>query len=134
MAFTTMAAFSAAVTALSITGIKHAYAYPPATINAADCPLSFPNIPELGEEVMALDGSTGLAAGRLELIVLVRDASISMNQTVYADTLALIDAINTTLTANTITLGLDRWTIRQEENQAGVGTFWALVVTLEASG
>lgn len=131
----TYADWVAGVAALTVTGVKRKLAAPPQQVSDADLPMSYPRIPEMGEEVAALSGGHGLTSATAEVVFLMRPSNLSTAATTFAAALAMIDAIGTTYGAAVLTLGLDRWTVQQtyESLDGGATVYWALVASVEGS-
>ena len=132
MAYTTYAAFVTAVASISITGVARSYTSPPPQI--AELPASYPRLPQLEREVVAFGGASGIDNGTVEIVFLIESAMQNLNSTNFATMTALVDTIDTAYAANTLSAGIDRWTIRQEQEEFGDTVFWALVATVEGSG
>ena len=134
MAFTTYAAFISSLAALTIVGVTRKAAAPPKVVTTGGLPLSYPRIPEMEREVISFGSATGLNSVRAELVILIGATTMGEQTTNFNDATALVDAIDTTLTAAVDTLNIDRWSIRPEAIVVGDVPFWGLVVLVEASG
>lgn len=134
MAYTTYAAFADAVADLSVTGVTRALRYPPSTVNAADLPLSYVRIPEMTRGNISLGGIAGLHEVQIERVFLIEPVGLADNPTNFDAMTALVDNIDTAISAAINSIGADTWTIRQESAQVGDSVFWALVLSVEASG
>lgn len=131
----TLAQWVTALAALDVVGVKREFASPPQQINAADMPLSYPRLPANTDEVATFSGAMGLTAAEIELVIVICPAMLSSASVEFARTIALIDALRTTLVNATVSLGIDRFTIRQEKIiDAGSDTaYWGIVASVEAS-
>lgn len=123
------------ISGMSISGVTRQHTAPPATFNTADLPASYPRIPEGDNQVITLSGGRGLRQAVVELVVVVEMVRQSSNAGNFSAALGLVDAMEAAFAANTITYGIDRWSIRQEYEQTGSDTWaWQLVARVEGSG
>lgn len=122
------------IAGLTVTGVRKAVTSPPQQVNDGDLPLMFPRLPTSGNEVIALTGGMGLKTATVELVVIVRPATLSTNVTEFPIMLGLLDAMESTLTAAVVTWGIDRWGVRVEDlTLDGITVHRALVATVEGS-
>jgi len=77
-----------------------------------------------------MSSSTGLREATAELVIVVERDTMSTNVLKFAETLALIDALDAALAAEAAANNyIDRWTITPQVTDWG----WSLVTTVEAS-
>lgn len=130
----TISEWVAGLAALSITGVKRKYTAPPQQVNTGDLPAMYPRVPQDTVEVVSFGGTTGLTVASIELVIAICPYALSTAATEFARAVSLIDAMKTTLDAAVISLGIDRYTIRQDILDLGSDTvYWGLVATVEAS-
>jgi len=128
------ATFVQSVADLSITGVTRIYDEPPSTISTADLPASYPRLPEMTREVISLGYTAGLPEHVVELVILVEPVGTDTNAANFAEMVSLIDNANTSVGNAASSIGIDRWSVRQETAVIGESPYWALVVNVEASG
>ena len=134
MAYTTFAAFADALVGLTYSGVTRNYSYPPQQISTADMPLMYPRLPEVSHDVIDLAYGVSTEQAQIELVFLVEPGGQNINEANFDAMVALLDAIDTTLSTNAATICANRWEIRQETAVFENTSFWALVATVEASG
>ena len=133
MAFTTYAAFVAALAAIDIAGVNREYGAPPKQIHTL--PAQFPRLPTGGADIVAFSSAIGLSAATCELVIVIEAVQQNLQTVNYALALTLLDATETALTTNAATLGLDSWSLEVQRAALGDGTaYWMLIATVEASG
>jgi len=135
MAITTYAAFIAALSGLTVTGVTRSYTEPPHQVSTADMPLSYVQLPDVGEGPMTAEGEGGWPRLRAELVILVEPIGQNVNGVNFALCVTLIDNLSTALRGTSLAKTKTRWTIRQESiQQYGDTAYWAIIATVEANG
>ena len=134
MAFTTYAAYVTALASLSVTGVVKAHPEPPRQIARAEIPCSYPRVPSQTRQSVTMTSVSGLKQATAELVFVIEAADLGTRPVTFASVLALIDAIDTALSAGAAALGIDSWTIAPEYETIGETPYWVLVATVEASG
>lgn len=131
---TSYATFTAAVAALSITGVRRTYTEPPRIINLTDMPCQFPRLPQ-GEHTPITSGSGGgWPALRCELVILT-DSILTENQEVsWDDTITLMDAAATALRSASLASGPVVWTLRPEIMQHQGTYYHAIIADIRSTG
>jgi hypothetical protein len=133
MAFT-YTAYVSGVAGITISGVTRQYTSPPATINTADLPASYPRLPGGDNETATLTYGRGLHSAVVELCVVLEPVRQSSNSVNYIAALTMLDAIKTALTSNASTYGIDRWGIQIEIDRIGDVDYWQIVARVEGSG
>jgi len=132
---TTYAAFVSALVGLTVTGVKRKFAAPPTQLNTADLPAMYPRIPQAAEGGLTAEGQGGWPRLTGELVFVIEPIGQSRQPSNFAATVTMIDAINTTLRAATLTKSKHSWTVRREGvNLGGDTDYWALVATVIGNG
>lgn len=131
---TTVATFHAALSGLSITGVKRQYTYQPNTLNTADLPASFPQMPGLeyaagGEWASTCEDTSKVHTGTL--VVAVEAAGQDMTTKAFNACVTMQDNLATALDAWTAPAYLDYSTSFQPVNIGGVD-YWAVRAVVTA--
>jgi len=120
---------------MSVTGVTRKYTEPPRSLNTADLPAMWPQLPTAENSSVTLTHISGLRQASVDLIIAVEPYQQSTNNANFAATIALIDNVETALVTNAASFDIDRWTIRQGILEITEGSaFWILIVTVEGSG
>ena len=135
MAFTTYAAYVAALAAMNITGVTTEFSEPPRQLHTAQLPAQFPRLPTGENGIVAFSSATGLSSATCELVIVIEPVQQNLQSVNYALALTLLDNTETALATNAAAFGLDGWTLEVQRSPLGDGTvYWTLVATVEASG
>jgi hypothetical protein len=119
----------AALTGLTVTGVKRTYTYQPQQIGSADLPCLFPALPT-GEGSLATFGSaTDLRVYRLNLVLVVEPVLQSTPQSKWTSVTTLLDAFATALEGGAV----DSYTLRVEETLLGDTPYVAIVAEVEVT-
>lgn len=129
------ATFVTNLTGMSVTGVTRVYTEPPRSLNTADLPAMWPQLPTAENSSVTLTHASGLRQATVDLIIAVEPYQQSTNNANFSATITLLDNIETALVTNAASFGIDRWSVRQgilevTENNS----FWILAVTVEGSG
>jgi hypothetical protein len=133
---TTYAAFTAALAALTVTGVTRKFANPPAAVDTADLPALWPGLPSGTEPLMTFATGSGTSGGwpamRCDLIVALEPVGQNTQAANYAATVAMLDNLSSTLRGNHIGRGPMTWAITAnvQINVSG-NLYWAVIATIE---
>jgi ethanolamine ammonia-lyase large subunit len=123
------------ISGMTISGVTRRYTAPPATMNTADLPASYPRIPGGDNQSVTLTSVSGLRLGVVELCIVLEPVRQATNSVNFAAALTMLDAIETALQTNARTYQIDRWSIQLEIDRIGADTdYWQLVARVEGSG
>ena len=132
----TLATFTAALGALSVTGVKKAYTAPPAQLATANLPALYPRIPaSLATTIPVLAGG-GVDLRRLtaEIVIVVEPLGQSTAPANFERTVGLIDALHDALAVAAETdESIDGWALRLTAEEVGDNAYWMLVATVNGS-
>jgi hypothetical protein len=136
MAYTTLAALVATVSALPVPGIKKAVPYRPRIINPTDLPLLYTRLPHPSNDTSTLTYGQGLHRATLEIVVFSQLLNLDKQDANDALTVQLMDSLTATLESNAAALGMDAYTLKTEEDtiDAGATPVQAILATVEVSG
>ena len=118
------------LSALSVTGVTRNYTEPPQQVNSTDLPCMWPMIPDAQREIISLTSAGGLLTVTCDLIILIEMELQDRNSVKFAATLALIDALDAALAAET-DAGIDSWTISSNFDEQNN---WQILATVIGSG
>jgi hypothetical protein len=134
VAFTTYAAYRTALMDISITGVTTVYDEPPVQINSASLPIMYPALPTGEVEMITLAGAAGLSTATMDMVIVIEAIRQNRYNVNYALALSLIDASVAAIKAKMRDVGIDRWSMRLEQEFIGETPYWMLIITVEASG
>lgn len=129
----TYTSFVNGLAAIAVAGVTRKYTSPPSQISSADLPAMYPRLPEGNQEIASFGYQAGIFAASCELVVLVKANQQGTAAANFTQCLTLLDALNTAIDSNALTLKVDRWTLRQDGEFVGDAVYWALVAKVEAS-
>lgn len=118
----------------AIAGVKTKATEPPRRVSDAMLPMSYPRVPSVTRTVRTVGYGFGLDTMNVDLVILVRSMQLSTQGVNYGVVMDLIDSINTGLAGVADDWQLDSWTVREAEDSVDGVPYWALVVSVEASG
>lgn len=138
---TTFRSFVDALEALSITGVNKTYPKgPPKSLNAADLPAQFVQLPR-GDEGATVFGEFGgvFSTFTAELIVAVNAVGLGEGPYInFDDTVDMMDNVSTALgsvaSCDVISKTKHSWTIRQGIVAVAGNDFWAVIATVTGNG
>jgi len=135
---TTITAFTTALAGLTITGVTRKYTEPPASVNTADFPISYPKRIEIVGEPLTFDYHGGWPTLRGDLIIIVNSTAQNTQEANYTLVQTLMDAADTTLRAAVGVIGKGplTYSIRGGDtivNLAGTD-YWAIIISVEGYG
>ena len=125
--------YAAMLAGLTIAGVTKAYNAPPTQLSMAQLPAQWPRLP-IGETTIAtMTGTAGLPSLSCDLVVAVETYGQNTQPANYAKSLALIDALQTALTAEALGGVVDSWNLRIDAEQIGDTAYWVLVASVTGS-
>lgn len=122
------------LTSLNVSGVSRMLAYPPQQLSTADLPTAFPRYPVKNGETSGLTPCQSISRITCELVIIVEAGRQGSPPTNFIETLTLVDALDTALTANLYELNLDAWSISVNMELIGETPYHVVVAELEASG
>lgn len=126
--------FVAALSGLSVAGVRRTYNAPPVQLSTADLPALFTTLPQGNTAIDTLGGTTGLRSMSCMVVVAIEPVKQSMQLTNYTATMTMLDAVESTLKAAAASNRvIDRWTLEATETPIGDSLYWAIVATVEGS-
>ena len=135
MAITTMAEFAAAITGMTITGVKTAGAFPPNQVETAMLPYSYPARLEIRQEGgMTIDGRGGWPVLTCEFVIIVEAVGQNKQSANWTLAVTLMDALATALRATDMARSKSQWSMRTDKLFTGNGEHWCIVCNVEANG
>jgi len=134
MAPTTYASFVAGLAGVEIAGVTRQYTYPPPSLNAADLPASWAQLPRGESGALTFQANGGWPLLRADLVVAVEAVAQGQQSGNFAATLAMMDAVADALRGADISRGPLSWDIRQDEVEVAGTRYWAVVATVEGRG
>lgn len=129
----TYAEYVATLTALTVAGVTKRYSAPPAQLSTAQLPAMWARLPSGTVEVVAMDGGAGLPSFTCDLVIAIEAMGQNTQPANYAKALAVIDAMQTTLTTEALNSDLDSWQMRVDVDQVGDTAYWVIVATVTGS-
>jgi len=132
-AITSYATFTAALAALSVTGVTRKFTYPPASVGTADLPAMYPALPRGLEGGFTFTGGGGWPQMFCDLIVLLEPVGQNTQSANYAATIAMVDNVSAALRAANIGRAKLNWEITTNVQVAVADSaYWAVITTVEA--
>lgn len=125
--------FVANLAGMTVTGVKRKYDAPPQQVNAVDCPLMYPRLPEATTPISTFGSLTGLDSARCQLVVAINPMQQSTSPVNFDQALTIIDNLRSALATNAEDFGLDRWQIVANADFIGESVYWMVVATVEGS-
>lgn len=120
---------------MSVTGVTRTYTEPPRSLNTADLPAMWPQLPESENGSVTFSHTAGLRRARVELAIAVEPFQQALPSESFATSIALIDDVETALTTNAASFGIDDWSISLRLIQIARDTlYWAIIFSVEGSG
>ena len=125
--------YTAMLAGLTITGVVKAYSAPPTQLSTAQLPAQWVRLPGGETTIATLTGAAGLPSLTCDLVVAVEVIGQNTQPANYTKCLALIDAMQTTLTAEALNGAVDSWNLRMDAEQIGDTAYWVLVASVTGS-
>jgi hypothetical protein len=135
MTITTFTAFTAALQALDVTGVKRKYDFVPASLS--DFPCSWVQLPESDEAPLTFEGGGGWPVLRAQYIVAVRPSAQGTPEENWDQTIAMMDAAAAALRATGAgEIGRQKvsWKVRLGVVTVGGADYWAVIADVVANG
>jgi len=130
---TTYATFTSAIAALTVTGVTRKFTYPPASVETADLPCSYPALPRSIEDGWTFTGGGGWPAMFCDLVILLEPVGQNTQSANYAALIAMVDNLLTALRAASIGRAKINWEITTNvQVQVHDAAYWAIITTIEA--
>lgn len=125
---------ASALANLNVTGVKRKFAYPPASLSAADLPALWVQLPA-GES-----GSPVVFTGerwptfRVDVVIAIAPVAQSTAEANFAATLMMMDTLIEALAAARIGPARLNWSMRQDVVSVAEIGYWSAVATVEVMG
>jgi hypothetical protein len=121
---------------LSITSVKRAFDEPPQSLNTADLPALWVELPTGEEDPFTMQAHGGYPTFRGNLVVAVEAAGQSRQPERWSDCLTMMDNVATALRAavKTVVRGQLSWSIALETITVAENDYWSIVATVEGNG
>lgn len=132
-AITTYKAFTTAIAALSVAGVRRKFTEPPTSIGSADLPAMWPGLPRGDERAMTFTAEGGWSSIICDLVIAVEAVAQDTQSANYTSTMTIIDALSTALRATSV-IGRAKlaWSIQANVQVAVAGIpYWAVIATIE---
>lgn len=134
---TTLTAFVTALGNLTVTGVTRAYDEPPTSLNDADLPSMWVQLPQSDDAPLTLDGQGGWPVLRAQLIIAYQASAQSTQGANWSGTLAILDALAATLQSTapgTLGKGKASWTVKPAIVNVAGADYWAVVADVVGNG
>ena len=138
---TTHAEFiTSVVTTLSVSSVKRQYAEPPASLNNADLPASYPESVQIDQEPLTLGAHGGKTTFRCTFVIACEPAGLGTAPTNFNLIVTLSDNLDTALrgAVGTIGQGMLKWDIRggvvAGRIEVAGNDYWGIRCFIEAKG
>ena len=132
---TTLTAFTAALGALSVAGVKRQYGEPPASLSGADLPASWVQLPESTEAPLTFQANGGWPTLKGQLVIAYQATAQGTQAANWAGTLALLDALAAALhTATGIGKAGLSWAVRPGVVTVAKTQYWAVIADVVGNG
>lgn len=134
---TTLTAFVTALGNLTVTGVLRAYDEPPTSLNDADLPSMWVQLPQSDDAPFTLDGVGGWPVLKAQLIIAYQASAQGTQAENWSGTLAMLDALAATLQATTPgTLGKGKvsWSIKPAQVNVAGADYWAVIADVTGYG
>ena len=137
MAITTYATFLSGLGDISVTGVNRALDHPPASLNTADCPVMWVDVPEGEEGPLTHSGEGGWPTLRGEIVIAIEAVGQATQVENWDALVAMFDYLSTALrgvTRGTLCQSHLTWDISKQIRPVAGTEFWAVVATVEGNG
>lgn len=134
MAFTTYADYVADLAALTVTGVVRSYDHLPEQIETADLPALYVRLPAGENQTVTLTALGGLRQATCEIVIVVEPVQQNQNEPNFEACIGFLDALESALTTNALTIGIDQWSMRVEVDYVGDTAYWLLIASVQGSG
>jgi hypothetical protein len=134
MAITTYTAYVAALATATVTGVTRQFTAPPAKLDTADLPASWPMLPSGTEGKMTFCSQGGWPQMTVDMIYALEPVGQSTGAANFTGTLALLDNLDTALRALRVGKSALTWNTSLQIVQIGNTAFWAVVANITGAG
>lgn len=134
---TTYEEFVTRLAAMAISTVtKHYYwgQTPPASLNAADLPSMWVQLPQMDARPLSFGGNVGWTALEAQLVVAVLPTIHATLAEAFQSTVEMMDDVREALEKNRLADSRTTWTIRQSVVALGKSEYWAVVADVRATG
>lgn len=133
---TTLTTFITNLAAITVTGVKSKYAYPPIKLDDGQLPAQWPQMPEIEENPLTFQAFGGWPILRAQLVIVYRPVAQSIQSTNFSDSLSAVDNLDTALRAavGTFCKGKVTWKARPANITLAGVEYWAAVADVEGYG
>jgi hypothetical protein len=134
---TTLTAFVTALGDLTVTGVLHAYDEPPTSLNDADLPALWVQLPQSDEAALTLDGVGGWPVLRAQLIIAYQPTAQGTQAANWSGTLAILDALADALhntVSGTLGRGKVSWSLKPGQVSVAGIDYWAVIADVVGNG
>lgn len=125
--------YAAMLAGLNVAGVTKRFTSPPTQLSTAQLPAQWPRLPSGETQIATLTGAAGLPTFACDLVIAVEAYQQNTQPANYAKALAVIDAMQTTLTTEALNSDLDSWQMRVDVDQVGDTAYWVIVATVTGS-
>ncbi len=123
-----------ALAALDVAGVNRRFAHPPASLNAADLPALWVQLPSGDSGPPVVFTGERWPTLRVDVVIALTPVAQSTVEQCFAATLVMMDALSHALAAVTIGPTRATWSIRQDVVSVAEAAHWAVVATVEVRG
>lgn len=123
-----------ALASLEVAGVQRRTPHPPASLNAADLPALWVQLPSSESGPPVVCTGERWPTLRVDVVAAVVPVAQSTAAESFAATLAMMDALAEALAAATIGPARLTWSIRQDVVAVAETVYWAAVATVEVRG
>ncbi len=131
---TTYAAFIDALEALAITGVTKTFQGPPASLDTADLPARWVQLPKGSDKLLTYQTSGGWPTLTADLVVALSPNAQDTQAGNFAAQVAMLDAVNAALRGANITKSGLTWEIRAGGVKVAGVDYWAVIATVTGKG
>ena len=134
---TTLTAFVTALGSLTVTGVLHTFSGPPTSLNDADLPSMWVQLPMSDEAPLTLDGVGGWPVLKAQIVIAYQASAQGTQAENWAGTLAMLDALATALhntTRGQLSKGALSWSVKPGQVTVAGVDYWAVVADVVGNG
>ncbi len=130
---TTYAGFLNGLRDLAVTGVTNLQE-PPASLNAADLPAKWVQLPVGKEPAMTFGYNGGWTRFKADVVVALTPAMQGTQNQNWVQAVAMLDTLTTALRGADVCESVLTWEIRQTGVTVGGADYWAIVASTEGNG
>jgi len=124
-----------ALSAMSVTGVTRVYAYPPTSLNNADLPAMWVQLPTMDSgRPLVLSAASGWPRLTVDVIIAVEPVGTGTQAANFAAQVTLLDALDAALAATDIGKARPDWRITAGGVTIAGNDFWALRAEVNIHG